>query len=230
LVSTTKSFLDATLQKQVAKLLSLQESVKQQCDNAKSIADSLVKLSSAQVMGNLTDIAWPTLTSVNPTSPQPIHLESLLHSHAVSQANPKVLHHIALVSKQLLIEYSPLEVNETPQERTIDAQQELCQTFNNWVGNCTITPEGGNPPPPLWTVCSIAIFDHPAIPLEFDTDASKDSFVNLCTKNPFLLSEISPRAQIRPCTFLVIFWFIPCQGQFDPSSKVTSTSLREKTT
>jgi arsenate reductase-like glutaredoxin family protein len=46
-VSTTKSFLDATSQKQGAKLLSLQETVKQQCDNAKLIANSSAKLSTA---------------------------------------------------------------------------------------------------------------------------------------------------------------------------------------
>jgi hypothetical protein len=69
----------------------------------------------------------------------------------------------------------------------------------------------------LWTAHSVAIFDHPALLLEFDTDTSKNSFVNLCAKNPFLLSEISPRAQIRPHTFPVIFWFILCQGQFNPS-------------
>jgi hypothetical protein len=113
-VSTTKSFLDATSQKQVAKLLSLQESVKQQCDNAKLIADSLAKLSAAQAMGNL--IAWPTLTSANPTSPQLIHLASLFHSCTVSQANLKVLHHIALASKQLLIEYGMLEQMKHPRK------------------------------------------------------------------------------------------------------------------
>jgi hypothetical protein len=107
-VSTTKSFLNATSQKQAAELLSLQELVKQQCDNAKLIADSSVKLSTAQATGKLMDIAWPTLTSANPTSPQPIHPASLLHSCTVSQANLKVLHCIALASKQLLIKYGLL--------------------------------------------------------------------------------------------------------------------------
>ena len=37
-------------------------------------------------------------------------------------------------------------------------------------------------------------------------------------KNTFLLSEIGPKAHICPHTFNVIFRFVPCQGQFDPSN------------
>ena len=80
------------------------------------------------------------------------------------------------------------------------------------------TPEGEAPPPPSCAVCSVSIFDRPALLLEFESAASKDSFVKLCDKNPFLLQEINPKARIRPHTFSIIFRFVPCQGQFDPSS------------
>jgi hypothetical protein len=64
----------------------------------------------------------------------------------------------------------------------------------------------------------VSIFDRPALLLEFESAASKDKFVRLCDKNTFLLAEISPKARIRPRTFSVIFRFVPCQGQFDPSN------------
>ena len=54
--------------------------------------------------------------------------------------------------------------------------------------------------------------------LEFESAASKESFVNLCDKNTFLLSKIGPKVHIRPCTFPIIFCFVPCKGQFDPSN------------
>jgi hypothetical protein len=109
-VSSTKSFLDATLQKQA--VLSLQESVKQQIDNAKAIAEASAKLNTAHTPGDLLDPAWPPLEAMNPASPHLIHLASLLHSRSTPQTNPKVLHQISLASKQLLIEYGPLEVNK----------------------------------------------------------------------------------------------------------------------
>jgi hypothetical protein len=77
----------------------------------KSIAESSVKLGAAPVTSDLMDSSWPPLPTENSTSSQPVHLASLLHSHGIPQANPKVLHHISLVFQQLLIEYGPLEVN-----------------------------------------------------------------------------------------------------------------------
>jgi hypothetical protein len=195
-VSTTKSFLDTTLQKQAAELLSLQESVKQQIDSAKSITESSDKLNMAHTPGNLLDPAWPLLEAMNPATPQLVHLASLLHSRGAPQTNPKVLHRISLVSKQLLIKYGPLEVNEPLRERSLQAQCDLHKTFNDWVNNCTITPDGEDPLPPSWMVHSVAIFDHPAILLEFKSDKVKESFTDLCLKNPFLLTEIDPKARI----------------------------------
>jgi hypothetical protein len=53
--------------------------------------------------------------------------------------------------------------------------------------------------------------------LEFESTASKDNFTSICTKNPTLLAKINPNAHIRPRAYTVIFRFVPCLGQFDPS-------------
>jgi hypothetical protein len=79
-VSSAKSFLDTTLQKQAAELLSLQESVKQQIDSAKSIAKASAKLNTAHTPGNLLDPAWPPLEVMNLAAPHLVHPASLLHS------------------------------------------------------------------------------------------------------------------------------------------------------
>ena len=39
----------------------------------------------------------------------------------------------------------------------------------------------------------------------------------MIASNSFLLSELSPKACIRPHTYAVIFRFVPCNGTFDPS-------------
>jgi hypothetical protein len=54
--------------------------------------------------------------------------------------------------------------------------------------------------------------------LEFESTKAKESFVDLCTNNATLLAKINPKAHIRPCTFTMIFCFIPCDRQFDPSN------------
>ena len=70
---------------------------------------------------------------------------------------------------------------------------------------------------PSRAICSVAIFDRPSILLEFDSPESKTFFTDLCNDNPQLLLEISPKAQIRPRAYTVIFCFVPCNGDFDPS-------------
>ena len=64
---------------------------------------------------------------------------------------------------------------------------------------------------------SVSIFDRPVLLLEFESSSSKEIFADICAKNPALLAEINPKARIRPRTYAVIFRFVPCLGQFDPS-------------
>jgi hypothetical protein len=217
-ITTAKSFFDATSQQQATELISLQESAKQNYEVAKSLAETSEKLNQASISRSLSDSAWPPLSAPNPSTSQAIHPASLLHARNATSANPQVLQRVALASKQLLIEYGPLEENEEPRVKSIEAQRDLRQTFNDWIDNCTIPPDGEAPPPPSRAIRSVSIFDKPAMLLEFESSESKDGFVKLCDKNPFLLQEISPKARIRPRTFPVIFRFVPCQGQFDPSN------------
>jgi hypothetical protein len=50
-----------------------------------------------------------------------VHPASLMNSCAAPHANPQLLHHVLLASKQLLIKYGPLEENETPREKLINS-------------------------------------------------------------------------------------------------------------
>ena len=216
-VTTVKNFLNATSQQQATELISLQESVKQYSGVAKSLAETSDKLNQALVSRSLRDSAWPLLSAAIPVTSQAVHPSSLFHSHNPA-SNPQILQRVSLASKQLLIKYGPLEENEEPRNKSIEEQRSLRQTFNDWINNFTTTPEGEAPPPPSRAVHSVSIFDRPALLVEFESAASKDSFVKMCDRNTVLLQEINPKARIRPRTFSIIFRFVPCQGQFDPSS------------
>ena len=54
--------------------------------------------------------------------------------------------------------------------------------------------------------------------LEFDSPESKASFADLCSDNPQLLHEISPKARICLHAYTVIFHFVPCNGTFNSSN------------
>ena len=146
-VTSAKKFLDATSQQQATELISLQESVKQHNDLTKSIAESSEKLNQASTSHSLANSVWPPLSATTPMSSQSIHPASLLHPHNSAHANPQIHQRVSLASKQLLIEYGPLEENEEPRNKSIEEQRELRQTFNNWIDNCTPTPDGEEPPP-----------------------------------------------------------------------------------
>jgi hypothetical protein len=92
-------------------------------------------------------------------------------------------------------------------------------TCDSWIDTLNTTGEGeGLPsPPPSQAVHSISIFNHPAILLEFDSPESKVLCTDLCNGNPQLLYEISPKAWICPSAYMVIFHFVPCNGEFNPS-------------
>ena len=146
-ISSANTFLLAASQQQATELLSLQESVKQQNDLTKSLAESSEKLIQSSASRGLTDTAWLLLSASNPTSPHSIHPASLLHTHNSSPAVPKLLHQVSLASKQLLIDYGPLDENEAPWDKSIESQRDLRQLFNQWTDNFTITPVGEDPPP-----------------------------------------------------------------------------------
>ena len=102
-----------------------------------------------------------------------------------------------------------------------DEQRELRQMFNNWVDaiNSSKTVEGQPPPPPSCTVRNVSIFERPSLLLEFNSAESKSQFAEMMKKNDFLLKELSPKAQVHPRTYTVIFRFVPCDGSFDPNKE-----------
>ena len=215
-VNATKHFLDVATQKQAAELLTLQDSIKQQSELVKLLTDASEKASLTTNPRNLVDTVWPPLPASGgvafnsdlPSAPQ-----------SAAHANPKVAQRVALTAKQLLIEYGPLEEGEVPRPKTIEAQRDLHQLFNDWIDATTAVEADGEQlqRAPSRAVRNISIFDRPTFLLKFNSTESKDKFTEMIDNNNFLLSKLGPKAHIRPCTFAVIFWFVPCNGPFDPS-------------
>ena len=198
-VNATKNFLDAAAQKQAAKLLSLQDSIKQQSELIKSLADASEKAALTSNPRNLADSAWPPLPAPGGMTFNPGLTLSSAPRSAV-HADPKVSHRVVLAAKQLLIKYGPLEEGEVPCPKTIEAQRDLRQLFNDWIDATTAAEADGEQtqPAPSWTAPNVSIFDRPAFLLEFDSAESKDKFTVMIENNNFLLSELGPKACIHP--------------------------------
>lgn len=115
-------------------------------------------------------------------------------------ADPKVTQQVTLASKQLLIEYDPLEEGEELRPKTIEEQRGLRQLFNHWIDAIASSEvsEGQPPPTPSQAVCSISVFDRLALLSEFDSANSKGQFTDMMDKNDFLLHELSLKAFIHP--------------------------------
>ena len=214
-VSSTKNFLDATSQQHATDLLNLQDSISKQSDIVKSLADSSEKVNQASNSRDLSDSNWPLLSPSTPPSLRGVHPASLLPS-GKSATSSKILQRVSLASKQLMIEYGPLGENERPRDKSVESQRALRQLFNNWIDTNTPAEEGAAQPPPSRAVRSVSVFDRPAILLEFESDSSKDRFIEMCAGYPELLAEVNPKARICPRTYATIFRFVPCTGQFDP--------------
>ena len=217
-VTATNTFLDATTQKQAAELLSLQESVKQQIELVKTITDAADRAVLATNPRNLADAAWPPMPAAG-NAPLNLGPPAFMASRSAVHADPKVMQRVVLAAKQLLIEYGPLDEGEALQPKTLEEQKGLRQLFNDWIDATSASDAVPDQPTPAPSraVRNVAIFDCPALLLEFDSAESKDKFTEMIANNSFLLSKLSPKARICPRTYPVIFRFIPCNGTFDPS-------------
>ena len=80
-----------------------------------------------------------------------------------SPTSSKLVQHVSLTTKQILIDYGPLAPNDSPREKSIKAQHTLRGMFNDWIDINPPFPvlERVNPLPPSRAVHSILIFDSP---------------------------------------------------------------------
>ena len=88
---------------------------------------------------------------------------------------------VALATKQLLIDYNPLEEGEELRPSTANKQKELRQLFNDWVDaiNSFETVEGQPSPLSSRAVRNVSIFERPSLLLEFDSAESKSQFAEM---------------------------------------------------
>ena len=116
----------------------MQEAVKQQAGLINSLTAASEKAAAqAPNPRGLSDAAWPQLTASGPlghlritTGPMP--------PRGLPMADPKVVQRVTLASRQLLIDYGPLEEGEELHPKTIDEQRELRQLFNDWIDAVTL--------------------------------------------------------------------------------------------
>ena len=184
----------------------------------KSLAETSKKLVQSPNPRGLTEVAWPPLPGNGPQRVSLGHTLAPLHCKAI-QADPKVAQHVALATKQLLIEYGLLDKGEEPYPKSVKAQKDLWKHFNNWFDRyaMTETTEGQALLTPSRAIRNITIFDCPTILLEFDSAESKVRLVDMVNKDTHLLNEINPKVHIQRWTYVVIFRFVLCTGIFDPS-------------
>jgi hypothetical protein len=159
-VNATKNFLDAAAQKQVTELLSLQDLIKQQSELIKLLTDASKKAALTSNPRNLVDSAWPPLPATGGMAFNPGLSLSSAPRNAV-HADPKVSHRVVLAAKQLLIKYGPLKEGEVPCPKTIEAQGDLHQLFNDWIDATTAAEADGEQmqPAPSRAVRNVSIFD-----------------------------------------------------------------------
>ena len=98
----------------------------------KSLADVTEKVTQCSNPRGLAEATWPQLVGANPLAQRQNSL-ALPPIQGSDQHGPKVAQRVALATKQLLIEYSPLDKGEEPRLNTIEAQREMCQLFNGWI-------------------------------------------------------------------------------------------------
>ena len=78
-ISSTKNFLNTTMQQQASELVSLQELIKQHADLAKFMANSSEGLNQSANPRGLTNAAWPPLAALTHSGIHQVHLASLLN-------------------------------------------------------------------------------------------------------------------------------------------------------
>ena len=214
-IMSAKNFLEATTQQQAEDLIGIQETLKKQEGLVKALTDVVDKLPPTSNPQGLIDSSWPPLLQ---SGVRPGNVPSSSTPHLVPQTSNKLIQRTSLASKQLLIDYGPEALDDPSRDKTIEAQRGHRGMFNDWIDiSLPPTEEGTVPAPPSQAVRNISIFDSPLVLLEFDSAESKSKFEKICSNNPNLLAEFSPKARICPRTYAVILHFVPCSGLFDPS-------------
>ena len=107
-ISSTKSFLQDTIQQQASDLISIKEVLEQQGELVKSLAEMVEKSSTSSNPHGLTDSSWPPLLQ---SGAPPLHAGSgagLRPSQLSSPAFSQLLQCVSLTSKLILINYGPL--------------------------------------------------------------------------------------------------------------------------
>jgi hypothetical protein len=224
--ATTKGFLDAVTQQQAEATVVLKESVLSNSEASKSIANSVEKLSDTSgKQAHALGADWPLLPSTSPSSGNALHPASLVHS-SLSANQVKIQQCTLLAAKQLLIELGPLNEADPASDRSTQTPTSHRDLFNSWFDDDDKANDRFTVP--SRAVRGVAIFDRPAILVEFDTQESKNRFIKLCNETPDLLTKLSPNTRICPRMYPVIFKFVPCNGNFDPADEKHLRELEEE--
>jgi hypothetical protein len=115
---------------------------------------------------------------------------------SISPSHTKVQQCVLLEVQQIMIEYdSPHDVDgiPLPKDRSVEAQRALRDSFNGWL----TMNEDDRSKKHIWNV---KILVRSAVLVEFDSPASKDTFVKICEDDLTHLKGLLTGGHIKPCT------------------------------
>lgn len=209
----SKEFMDATSTQQASTILSIQEVAAKQSEIVDKLATTTDKItaSATATPRNLQSNEWPSLSNSAPSKPS---TPSAQYNPDLTADHIKIQQRLILSSLQLFFEVDK-DDKAAPRDRSIPAQRKMRDNITKSFQEAAEAV--GDTIPSAKSIRSTQIFDRGAVLLEFETKPLRDQFSTLCiTTN--LLTSICPSARIKPRSHPVIFRFVPCNSEFDPSN------------
>ena len=218
-VESTKKFLSATTTQQAEATIALQKTIEDFSSSIDKLTQASTKATESidKHQRQFSETDWPRLGGGNtafPVSRNPLSANAF----SLSPAEAKVQHRVLLAARQIYISTDPNDADR-PTSRTIEDQRKLRDDLSRWLSEDVRfeNPDYNNPR----AIRGVKILKNFDILVETDTEASAELFKKHSTS---ILSNLCPTADIRQRSYALIFKFVPCSGNFDPSD---DANLRE---
>jgi len=219
-LSETASKLDNLLATTKSDISSSKSSLADMATTLNAIATRLTAHNSASPN---TNIQWPSLSS---QPPQPSNSHNL-PCHYDPQAP-----HLACIQQQLLSSARTLLIQIDPKDRSPTANSKLRDVVKKHLNNLDLdtqefTLEDDGAVKPVTTICGIQYFECGAFLLDMDSSESANCLKTYTTKpgSTLITTTFSKSALFKPKGYNLIFKFVPCTGDFDPSDKAHLASI-----
>jgi hypothetical protein len=227
-LNISKTFLEASSVQQASNILDLKEAIAKSTETSNILSDTVAKVSS---------LSPPSAPLPPPLPPNPWNATA---SHPSSQSlpnpsyNPSATVSQTRLKQRLLQSARSVYVQSDPNGTLGDVQtlpdqdlQKLRNTLNQRLEELDaktppvpeVNPDNtqATPNKPKTLVRGIHMRKSGDFILELDSPAAAARFIDYANEHIFLLSDLSPDASIKARSYSLIFKFVPCAGEFDPS-------------